>query len=948
MDFPGRLMAGFMAVVLILVFPLQYIAQLSGENTDALVDERTHRFTDEIRKKGYLNRQMYEEYIKFLDVTGDRYSIEIQDIKPVKGEDISYNKRNEYKSSLVQVSHENIIQSFAAHTHTDDCYAGHRHTEKCYSMPIVFEETSQISNLSSYRSITFYCGYCHERIVNYYYDSRQGYNRLTVKVYQPSYTAYTYTQYTNAEYDSITKIIDELMSKFYSYITYKEITSGNGTYIKNYGYVPPEKTYEFPVYGNFNSCSKCTGKEIKTIKVYKYYNQNYLTGYVDLTCLLCNRKIAQISWTYNSYYHENHYSLNIYDKNGNIIYSNGKTDEVYPIWAEIEKYQSSYNTEKYYDYRHDIFQFDILNPAIYHGCKYPDAKCQLHEDTNPICDRVVVSIKATNPTQTIVQGGAVITTATAIYLDGHTGTVNCTAGNFNPNLSGTQTVTLSYTGLIKNAKTTGTITCTITVTVKANKTLTSITVSPATQTIQKYSNPSFTVKAIYSDSSNKNLSPGQYTVSGLNVSTTGTQNVTISYTENSITKSATVKVTVTPLKRECLRCHNVYELNSDDTDPGCPYCKNIIVGIEVSPDYVEITQGEQLPIEVVAIYNNDLRSIVNDWTSDFKPEKAGLQIVTVEYAGYAREITVWVKEKLIICPVCHTEYPASMEDCPVCSENVVSISVEPQEITVNQFDAILLTVTAHYANGESRIVDDWSIDKDTLTPGTYIATVSYKGVTATVKLNVLSVYLIQCPICGLLYDLSQSPKGCPVCSEKPAGIEVYLKSGSNLVQYGSTPDIAVVLIFLDEHREFAYEGYTLEGFDPYQLGEQTVKVIYEDFYDTVILNVVNILDAVICPNGHVYYRNADGTDSGCPFCNMTTGEDSETKKITYFDITYTSEIIDTIYTAGKYYFQENNYISVIVIKKDMSLLYEIQKKIVGTSLFGRKKRFIYGGVVQSQ
>lgn len=61
MDFPGRLMAGFMAVVLILVFPLQYIAQLSGENTDALVDERTHRFTDEIRKKGYLNRQMYEE-----------------------------------------------------------------------------------------------------------------------------------------------------------------------------------------------------------------------------------------------------------------------------------------------------------------------------------------------------------------------------------------------------------------------------------------------------------------------------------------------------------------------------------------------------------------------------------------------------------------------------------------------------------------------------------------------------------------------------------------------------------------------------------------------------------------------------------------------------------------------------------------------------------------------
>ena len=81
--------------------------------------------------------------------------------------------------------------------------------------------------------------------------------------------------------------------------------------------------------------------------------------------------------------------------------------------------------------------------------------------------------------------------------------------------------------------------------------------------------------------------------------------------------------------------------------------------------------------------------------------------------------------------------------------------------------------------------------------------------------------------------------------------------------------------------------------------------------------------------------------SRCPFCHIGNG----LSNISYFDITYTSEILDTVYSVGMYYFDEGNYVSIIVIKKDKSLLYRLQNTFFSTSLLGRKKRFIYGGEV---
>ena len=121
-------------------------------------------------------------------------------------------------------------------------------------------------------------------------------------------------------------------------------------------------------------------------------------------------------------------------------------------------------------------------------------------------------------------------------------------------------------------------------------------------------------------------------------------------------------------------------------------------------------------------------------------------------------------------------------------------------------------------------------------------------------------------------------------------------------------------------------------------------MIYRGFTTTIIIEVVNILDTTTCPNGHVYNKNSDGSDPGCPFCHLG----NEVSNIAYFDITYTSEILDAVYSVGAYHFQEGNYISVIVTKRDKSLMYRLQNTFFSTSMLGRRKRFIYGGEVKDE
>ncbi len=83
MDFTGRLIASLVLVILIVIFPIQYIAGAYSEDVDSLVDDRTKKLTDKIRKDGVLYKDMYENYTDFLHGSGEKYELEIHDIHPV-------------------------------------------------------------------------------------------------------------------------------------------------------------------------------------------------------------------------------------------------------------------------------------------------------------------------------------------------------------------------------------------------------------------------------------------------------------------------------------------------------------------------------------------------------------------------------------------------------------------------------------------------------------------------------------------------------------------------------------------------------------------------------------------------------------------------------------------------------------------------------------------------
>lgn len=955
MDFPGRLLAIFMALTLIVVFPLQYIAQLHNENITSHINDRTKEFADSLRKKGFIDVLMYEDYIDYLDTTGELYDFGIQDIHPVTGEEISCYDSPEpsfieteslgsefkRKTAMLSLSSNpmNETYSLPSHPHREDCYAGHRHDSSCSGYPIIYSYVDLVSSYEYQSSqLDISCGYCNKLFFSM--SKRENWNTTgTISIKANGQNYFYSSAIDNVNYNKYRNQLIDLVSELLDYETYSENRTSGLSY-STYGYVPASKNkIELPILGKVDECLlNCKGIPLD-ISVSGGWNGDTGSPVSNYTfkCNYCRKTMVEARnthWTSAK-------SVAIY-LNNSICAIYTDTSLIDQIFNGIDKLQKSgdgYVGDNIS--RNDpMLNYAFIKDGINHGCEETASACKLLEDNTPICNRVVISITATKPNQTVIQGGTIVTTATAIYLDGHKETVNCTS-NFNANTIGMQTVTLTCSGLVGNAKNRGTRTCTIAVIVNPNKVLTSINVSPEFQKIERYGAPYFTVEAYYSDGTSKTIGQDKYEVKGFNSSVVGEQNITVAVTENGMMKTASAIINVIALSKICSICNNPYNLNADDSDPGCPFCKDLVTGIIVSPETVEVEQGDPLPITVYAVYQNGSKAPVDRWTCTYNPEAKGLQLVTVMYGGYGANITVWVKERNQICSVCETMYPISEDNCPVCASEVLSITVSPASLTVMQYEPIILTVTAHYANGTSNIVDDWSIDRSSAEEGEYIATIGYGAACGTISLTVISLSSVECMLCSTIYEPSKHPKGCPVCSNTIIGIEAYFSNGSKLVQQGASPNLVVVLVFQDEHRELIADGYILEDYDPYKLGSQAVKIRYE-YHNTIIeVEVVNTVQMATCPKGHMYYIDDGDSDPACPYCSTT----EEHEIVYYYDITYINEILEVVYKEGIYYFDKGNLITVELTKNDKSALSKMQEMFFRTAMLGVKKRFTFGGEV---
>lgn len=590
-------------------------------------------------------------------------------------------------------------------------------------------------------------------------------------------------------------------------------------------------------------------------------------------------------------------------------------------------------------------------PWIYQGCpncSYPPTKqlvCTKTQDETTICNQVVTAVTATNPTQSVYKGDNIISTATSTMLDGTNKTVSCTVSGYDSSKLGTQTVTLTYTGLVDTARKSGTKTCTVNVTVKSRIALTGITVVPSSQMVQRYSEPSFKVTATYSDGTSKQVTG--YTVSGYNSALLGPQTATINYTEDSITKKADVFVMVTNLAITCPVCGTIYELDENDTDNGCPTCAGTIVSISASPEEITVSKGSDLNVTVTATFQNGSIGLINGWTSDFDSTVVGIGDVKIVYQGYVTFVTVNIIDNMI-CGICGLEYALNDDGtdagCLNCKKEVVSISASPKDITVEKNSDLNITVIATYKDRHTEEVTDWSTNFVADTTGTFEVAIFYKKVVDKIYVTVQADGLITCPYCGQAYEFSDSPEGCPVCSETITGIEAQLRNGGTQVMCRSNLTLQIALIYKDTHRALTNTGWTITGYLPNTLGEQIITVYYGEFNTTLAIDVVENFSQITCPVcGALYYLNEDGTDPDCPYC---LGETDKDNAVFYFEATYTNEILHLLYAEGIYYLQEGDYLTVIVTAAGKSARLKLENIFLDSeSQEKRKQSYIFGGEV---
>ena len=97
MDYLGRMAEILVTIVLLFFVPLTYVAVRNDFLCQTYVTTETTYFVNSIRNIGFINKQMYEEFVKKLTITGIPYEISMTHYKNkikeqviVEGEEITY------------------------------------------------------------------------------------------------------------------------------------------------------------------------------------------------------------------------------------------------------------------------------------------------------------------------------------------------------------------------------------------------------------------------------------------------------------------------------------------------------------------------------------------------------------------------------------------------------------------------------------------------------------------------------------------------------------------------------------------------------------------------------------------------------------------------------------------------------------------------------------------
>lgn len=167
--------------------------------------------------------------------------------------------------------------------------------------------------------------------------------------------------------------------------------------------------------------------------------------------------------------------------------------------------------------------------------------------------------------------------------------------------------------------------------------------------------------------------------------------------------SCKIKVSVIPRNKTCSKGHT-YNLNSDGTDPGCPYCKAWIESLrvirpETSP--IVITIGTTLQdngVVLLATYmDGHTEEVTSGYTDNLDKNYLGTMQVTIGYKGASITVLVTTVCKKIVCDICGYEYDlypdGTNPGCPNCIRKIPVFTGNIMEYEhINHSEEILETL----------------------------------------------------------------------------------------------------------------------------------------------------------------------------------------------------------------------------------------------------------------
>lgn len=103
------LIATIVAVVIIVLFPIYNVATRQDSIANNMVVRATTNFVDEVRNKGYIDKESYGKFLNELDKTGNTYDVEMEVYKPILLEtQESTNENKEYEEKY-DIDYTDII-----------------------------------------------------------------------------------------------------------------------------------------------------------------------------------------------------------------------------------------------------------------------------------------------------------------------------------------------------------------------------------------------------------------------------------------------------------------------------------------------------------------------------------------------------------------------------------------------------------------------------------------------------------------------------------------------------------------------------------------------------------------------------------------------------------------------------------------------------------------------